>query len=181
MRRPHRFLTKPNYLRITIFTHLPASLIWWKAVWCVILPTHPLSLTPDMEPTNTPPATPPYGGPGYTPPGMGGPGFGGPGYGGPGYGGMNPGGPPPKNWLVESILVTIFCCLPFGIVGIINAASVNTKYAAGDYAGAQEASAAAGKWTKIGLFASLAGWVLYILFVVVLGVGGGLLQGMQGR
>src|SRR5574344_900091 len=28
---------------------------------------------------------------------------------------------PPKTWLVESILVTILCCLPFGIVGIINA------------------------------------------------------------
>jgi len=28
---------------------------------------------------------------------------------------------PPKNWLVESILVTLFCCLPLGIAGIINA------------------------------------------------------------
>ena len=28
----------------------------------------------------------------------------------------------PKTWLVESILVTLFCCLPFGIVGIVNAA-----------------------------------------------------------
>ncbi|MES2882212.1 MAG: CD225/dispanin family protein, partial [Bacteroidota bacterium] len=37
----------------------------------------------------------------------------------------------PKNWLVESILVTIFCCLPFGIVGIVNAAQVNSKFAAG--------------------------------------------------
>lgn len=25
----------------------------------------------------------------------------------------------PKTWLVESILVTLFCCLPFGIVGIV--------------------------------------------------------------
>lgn len=124
-----------------------------------------------MEPTNTPPTPPPYNGPGY----------GGPAYGGPGYGGPTPGGPPPKNWLVESILVTLFCCLPFGIVGIINAASVNTKYAAGDYAGAQEASATAGKWTKIGLFSGIAVYVLYILFVVVLGVGGGMMQGMSGR
>ncbi len=28
---------------------------------------------------------------------------------------------PPKNHLVEAILVTLFCCLPFGIVGIVNA------------------------------------------------------------
>ena len=31
---------------------------------------------------------------------------------------------PPKNWLVESILVTLFCCLPLGIAGIINASKV---------------------------------------------------------
>lgn len=95
----------------------------------------------------------------------------------PQFGGPNPGSFPPKNWLVESILVTIFCCLPFGIVGIINASSVNTKFAAGDYAGAQQASADAGKWTKIGFFAGLVVGVLYIIFVVVLGVGGSMMKG----
>jgi len=99
---------------------------------------------------------------------------------GPGFGGMNPGGPAPKNWLVESILVTIFCCLPFGIVGIVNAASVNTKYAAGDYAGAQAASASAGKWTKIGFFIGIAGIVIYA-GLMVLGVGGAMMQGMGQR
>jgi len=58
----------------------------------------------------------------------------------------------PKNWLVESILVTIFCCLPFGIVGIVFASQVNSKFAGGDYAGAEKASKEAGKWTKIGIF-----------------------------
>jgi hypothetical protein len=84
------------------------------------------------------------------------------------------GGAPPKNWLVESILVTIFCCLPFGIVGIINAASVNTKYAAGDYAGAQAASANAGKWTKIGLFSGLALGVIYAI-MMFMGIGGAMM------
>ncbi|MBG8555164.1 CD225/dispanin family protein [Hymenobacter guriensis] len=79
------------------------------------------------------------------------------------------GGPPPKNWLVESILVTIFCCLPFGIVGIINAANVNSSIARGDYAGALDASQKAGKWTKIGFFVGLGGIVLYILFMFVFG------------
>jgi len=85
-------------------------------------------------------------------------------------------GVPPKNWLVESILVTLFCCLPFGIVGIINAASVNSKYAMGDYAGAQAASATAGKWTKIGFFVGIGVYVLYILFFVVLGMGGAMMS-----
>ena len=79
----------------------------------------------------------------------------------------------PKNWLVESILVTLFCCLPFGIVGIINAASVNSKYDAGDVAGAEQASKAAGKWTKIGFFIGLAVGVIYLI-LMALGVAGGL-------
>ena len=48
--------------------------------------------------------------------------------------------PRPKNWLVESILATIFCCLPFGIAGIVFATQVNSKYDSGDYAGALQAS-----------------------------------------
>ncbi|GAB3260560.1 hypothetical protein GCM10027347_24950 [Larkinella harenae] len=71
----------------------------------------------------------------------------------------------PKNWLVESILVTLFCCLPFGIAGIINAANVDSRYANGDFAGAQRASNEAGKWTKIGLFVALGFWVLYMLLI----------------
>ena len=31
------------------------------------------------------------------------------------------------NYLVQSILVTLFCCLPFGIVAIVYAAQVNGK------------------------------------------------------
>lgn len=83
----------------------------------------------------------------------------------------------PKNWLVESILVTILCCLPFGIVGIINAANVNSRFDAGDFAGAEKASKEAGKWTKIGFFVGLAGIVLYLIAVFALGMGGMFLGG----
>ena len=75
----------------------------------------------------------------------------------------------PKNWLVESILVTIFCCLPFGIAGIVFAAQVNSRFDAGDYEGSVKASADAGKWTKIGFFAGLAFLVLYLIFIFILG------------
>ena len=44
------------------------------------------------------------------------------------------------NYLLPSILVTIFCCLPLGIAAIIFAAQVNGKVAAGDIAGAQSSS-----------------------------------------
>lgn len=99
---------------------------------------------------------------------------------GPPYGGQAPMGPPPKNWLVESILVTLFCCLPLGIVGIINASKVNSSLAVGDYAGAQAASLEAGKWVKYGLIAGIVVGVLYAVLVMVMGVGGAMLGGMRG-
>lgn len=78
--------------------------------------------------------------------------------------------PRPKNWLVESILVTIFCCLPFGIAGIIYASSVNSRYDMGDYAGALSQSQQAGKWTKIGFWIGLAFVILYFILVFAIGV-----------
>ncbi len=53
------------------------------------------------------------------------------------------------NYLVFAILVTIFCCLPFGIVSIIYAAQVNGKLAAGDYQGARDSSNKAKMWCWI--------------------------------
>ncbi len=45
-----------------------------------------------------------------------------------------------NNYLIPSILVTLFCCLPLGIAAIIFAAQVNGKVASGDIPGAQSAS-----------------------------------------
>ncbi len=72
---------------------------------------------------------------------------------------------PPKTWLVESILVTLFCCMPFGIAGIVYASKVESKFYAGDQNGAQLASAEAAKWTKIGLWVGVGCIVLYLIFV----------------
>src|SRR4051794_19109749 len=68
--------------------------------------------------------------------------YGQPQYGQPQYGtaGYPPGGQPPQNYLVWAILSTVFCCLPLGIVSIVYAAQVNSKWAMGDVAGAQESS-----------------------------------------
>ncbi|MGN0213574.1 MAG: CD225/dispanin family protein [Muribaculaceae bacterium] len=78
----------------------------------------------------------------------------------------------PKTWLVESILVTLFCCLPLGIVGIIKAANVSSLYNAGRYQEAEQSSQEAGKWTKWGFFIGLVGCILYFLFLVMMMVVG---------
>ena len=81
-----------------------------------------------------------------------------------------PKGPFSENWLVEAILVTLLCCLPFGVVGIIFAAQVNTKQQAGDSEGAEKSRREAAKWTKLGFWIGLGCIILYVLFVFILGV-----------
>ena len=85
----------------------------------------------------------------------------------------------PKNWLIESILVTLFCCIVFGIIGIVYAAQVNSKYDAGDYEGAIRSSQEAGKWTKIGFFAWFVILALYIIALLMFGLPAFWLGGMD--
>jgi len=73
---------------------------------------------------------------------------------------------PPKTWLVESILVTLFCCLPFGIAGIVNAAKVESRFYAGDIEGANRASADAKKWTTISFWIGIAVGVIYLIVAI---------------
>ncbi|MDQ2985573.1 MAG: CD225/dispanin family protein [Armatimonadota bacterium] len=56
---------------------------------------------------------------------------------------------PPKNWLVESILSTICCCLPMGIVAIVFASRVDKLAYQGNLAGAHEAAGKAKMFTII--------------------------------
>ncbi len=81
---------------------------------------------------------------------------------------LPPGYPPPQagprveSYLVHSILVTVFCCLPLGIPAIVYAARVNNKLAVGDINGAMEASGQAKTWCWIALIAGLVfgfGWI----------------------
>ncbi|MGY0234686.1 CD225/dispanin family protein [Longispora urticae] len=82
-------------------------------------------------------------------------------YGQPAYGQPAPTGEI-QNYMVWSIL-TIFLFWPLAIPAIINASKVNGLLAAGDYAGAQEASAGAKKWAKI---ATIVGGSLYALYAI---------------
>jgi len=80
----------------------------------------------------------------------------------------------PKTWLVESILITILCCLPFGIVGIVNAAKVNSLYDQTLYDEAKRASASAKKWAIIGLVVGLIVSLVYLAFIIRMAMTGDL-------
>ncbi len=60
-----------------------------------------------------------------------------------------PVGPKPNNYLVLSILATIFCCLPFGIPAIVFSAKVDSHWNAGRYLEAQDASRKAKTWMLV--------------------------------
>lgn len=74
-------------------------------------------------------------------------------------------GPAIPNYMVWSILATLCCCLPTGIVAIINSSKVSTFVAQGDYANAQVSSAKAKQWCIY----SIIGFVVQFFLGVLLG------------
>lgn len=69
----------------------------------------------------------------------------------------------PSNHLVWAILVTIFCCLPFGIVAIVYAAQVDGKWSSGDHAGAINSANQAKFWCWLGFGIGVAVTVIVII------------------
>ena len=76
------------------------------------------------------------------------------------------------NYMVLGI-VSIFCCWPLAIFALINATKVNSLVAAGDIAGATEAS---GKAKKFATIAIVIGIVLNVIGGIV-----GLVLGLAGN
>ena len=99
---------------------------------------------PPPPPGGYPPPPPPGGG--YPPPGP------------PGYGTQ------PDNYLVWAILVTVFCCLPLGIVSIVKSTQVSGLWAQGRFAEAHQASEDAKKWAMWG---AIIGAVLIVIGVII--------------
>lgn len=81
-----------------------------------------------------------------------------------------PSGTPEKvpNYLVPAIISAV-CCFPLGIIGVIFAAQVNGKVAAGDIAGALDASKKAKLFSYIFLGLAILGWGGYLIFWLVIG------------
>ncbi len=73
------------------------------------------------------------------------------------------------NYLVQSILATLFCCLPLGIVSIVFAAQANSKRDAGDIPGAMQAAKNAKTWAWVSFGAGLVAIAFYVGLVVLAG------------
>jgi hypothetical protein len=82
-------------------------------------------------------------------------------------------GMPPQrvpNYLVQSILCTLCCCLPAGIAAIVYAAQVNSKQSAGDYQGALAASKNAKMWCWISFGVGLPLAIIIMIFNILTAV-----------
>lgn len=79
--------------------------------------------------------------------------------------------PKPNNHLVFSILVTLFCCLPLGVVAIVKSCAVDSAYNAGNYPEAEACSKSALTLcivsASIAIISSLLAFVLSLCGVVL--------------
>jgi phage FluMu protein Com len=77
------------------------------------------------------------------------------------------------NYLVQAILCTIFCCLPFGVVAIVFAAQVNGQLASGNYQAALASSNSARMWCWVSFWLGIIPIGLWLMFICAGGMAGG--------
>jgi hypothetical protein len=71
------------------------------------------------------------------------------------------------NHLLQSILVTLFCCVPLSIPTVVYAAQVNSKVQAGDIQGAIDSSNKAKMFAWISFGVGLVVGVIYGIMVAI--------------
>lgn len=69
-------------------------------------------------------------------------------------------------WLWQSIVATILCCQPFGIVGIVKSAQASTARDVGNMDIARKRADEARTWTLVAVGVGLAAYVLWGLFML---------------
>uniref|UniRef100_K7ED88 Proline rich transmembrane protein 1B n=1 Tax=Ornithorhynchus anatinus TaxID=9258 RepID=K7ED88_ORNAN len=76
---------------------------------------------------------------------------------------------PPKDYMVESVLVTLFCCLLTGVIAIVYSHETRAAVNRGDLAQAEQASRKARSLVLFsllfGVFVSIS-WVIYVVVVL---------------
>lgn len=76
--------------------------------------------------------------------------------------------------LPQAILVTLFCCQPFGIVAIVFAALTSSSLSSGDYARAMDNSQKATTWCWVAFWLGFVPWMLWLGFMIIGGIAGNL-------
>ena len=72
-----------------------------------------------------------------------------------------------ENHFIKSIIATVCCCVPFGIVGIIYATRVDAFLKAGNRAAAEDASKKASLWSNLAIGIGVVVNVLVTMLTVV--------------
>ena len=81
----------------------------------------------------------------------------------------------PVNWvpyLILSIISTLCCCLPFGVVGIVFSAKINSAMLAGNLEEAQNNAKMARIWIIVSFAIGLLTWLIYMILIVTGAVSG---------
>ena len=73
-------------------------------------------------------------------------------------------------YLVLSIISTVCCCLPFGIVGIVFSVKINSAMNAGNYEEAAQNAKMAKIWTIVSFVVGLVVGILYFMFGIIVGI-----------
>ena len=73
----------------------------------------------------------------------------------------------PKDYLVESILVTLFCCMVFGILGIVYSVQANSAFSSGNITAANDFSAKAKQWVTYGFWCGIAIVGIYAILALM--------------
>ena len=77
--------------------------------------------------------------------------------------------PVPPNYFVLSIVMTLLCCTPAGIVAIVFSSMVNSRYYSGDVEGAKRASRNAEIWIIVSFCLGVLSTTLYLPFSMLFG------------
>jgi hypothetical protein len=90
-----------------------------------------------------------------------------PGFGYSGFGPLPTHLQPIPSYLWQSIVVTLFCCVPTGVVAIVAASKVQSRQQYGDIRGALDASRNARTWCVVSLVLGILGYLVFILLAVI--------------
>lgn len=73
----------------------------------------------------------------------------------------------PQDYMTLSIIVTLLCCLPFGIVAVVKASKVDSLWYTGQYDAAFATAEQARKWCIIGLCFGAAAYILFAILTIL--------------